>query len=68
MVVAVLDGVARRSDTDVDEVQAEPRKGLFVRFMDALTESRRRQARHEIAKCTHLLSDDARWQLDLTHI
>jgi hypothetical protein len=63
--VAATDGVARKSATDVDElVQAEPRKG-FVRFMDALRETRRRQARREIAKNAHLLSDDFWRQLDL---
>ena len=55
--VAAIDGVARRSTTDVDEpVQGEPRKGFFVRFMDALSETRRCQARREIAKNAHLLS------------
>ena len=63
---AAIDGVARKSATGVAElVQAEPRRGLFVRFMDALMETRRRQARREISKNTHLLSDDFRWQLDL---
>jgi hypothetical protein len=63
--VAALDGVACKSANDVEEVQAEPRKGFFVRFMDALNETRRHQACREIAKTAHLLSDDARWQLDL---
>jgi hypothetical protein len=64
--VAAIDGLARKSVTDVDEpVQAEPRKGFFVRFMDALRETRRRQACREIAKNTYLLSDDPRRQLDL---
>ena len=64
--VAVTDGVAGKFATDVDEpVQAEPRKGFFVRCMEALSETRRCQARREIAKNAHLLSDDARWQLDL---
>ncbi len=63
--VAATDGVARKSATDVDQlVQAEPREG-FVRFMDALRETRRRQARREIAKNAHLLSDDFWRQLDL---
>ena len=62
---AATDGVARTSATDVDQrVQAEPREG-FVRFMDALRETRRRQARREIAKNAHLLSDDFWRQLDL---
>ncbi|MGA8998529.1 MAG: hypothetical protein WCF47_01970 [Pseudolabrys sp.] len=63
--VAATDGVARKSATDVNQlVQAEPREG-FVRFMDALRETRRRQARREIAKNAHLLSDDFWRQLDL---
>lgn len=57
--VAAIDGGARTSATDVDEpVQAEPSKGFFVCFMDALRESRRRQAQREIAKHAHLLSND----------
>ena len=49
--VAAADVVARKSATDGDEpVQAEARKGFFVRFMDALRETRSRQARREIAK------------------
>jgi hypothetical protein len=63
--VAALDGVACKSANDDEEVPAEPRKGFFVRFMDALRETRRHQACREIAKTAHLLSDDARWQLDL---
>jgi hypothetical protein len=58
--IAAIDGVARNSATDVDEpVQAEPRKGFFVRFRDALRETRRYQARREIAKNAHLLSCDS---------
>jgi len=53
--VAAIDGATRKSATDVDEL-AEPRKGFFVRFMDALKETRHRQARREIAKNAHLLS------------
>ena len=64
--VAATDGVAGKFATDVDEpVQAEPRKGLFVRFMDALRETRHCQARREIAKNAHLLSQDSWRQLDL---
>ena len=56
----MTDWVIRKSATDVDEpVLAEPRKGFFVRFMAALMESRRRQARREIAKHAHLLSNDS---------
>ena len=59
--VAAIDGIAPRSATDVDEpVQAEPKKGFFVRFMDALRDTRRGQARREIAKNAHLLSRRAR--------
>lgn len=58
--VAATDVVAHKSATDGDEpVQAEARKGFFVRFMDALRETRRRQARREIAKNAHLLSYDS---------
>ena len=62
--VAAIDGVARKSATDVDE-PAEPRKGFFVRFMNALRETLRRQARREIAKNAQLLSGDCWRQLDL---
>lgn len=52
--------VIRKFATDVDEpVLAEPRKGFFVRFMEALRETRRRQAHREIAKRAHLLSNDS---------
>ena len=58
--VAAADVVARKSATDGDEpVQAEARKGFFVRFMDALRETRSRQARREIANNAHLLSYDS---------
>jgi hypothetical protein len=64
--MVAIDGAARKSATDVDgPVQSEPMEGFFVRFMDALRETRRRQACREIEKNTHLLSDDFRWQLDL---
>ena len=62
----MTDGVIRKFATDVDEpVLAEPRKAFFVRFMEALSESRRRQADREIAKHAHLLSNDSWQQLDL---
>ena len=63
----MTDWVIRKFATDVDEpVLAEPRgKGFFVRFMEALRETRRRQARREIAKHAHLLSNDSWQQLDL---
>jgi hypothetical protein len=58
--------VIRKFATDVDEpVLAEPRKGFFVRFMEALRETRRRHARREIAKHAHLLPNDSWQQLDL---
>ena len=54
----MTDWVVRKVATDVDEpVLAEPRKGFFVRFMEALRETRRRQAHREIAKRAHLLSN-----------
>jgi hypothetical protein len=63
--VAATDGVAGKFATDVDEPVHEPRKGFFVRFMDALSATRRCQARREITKNAHLLSQDAWRQLDL---
>ena len=58
----MTDWVIRQFATDVDEpVLAEPRKGFFVRFMEALRDTRRRQALREIAKHAHLLSNDS-WQ------
>jgi len=60
--VAATDGVARKFAAPV--LAAEPRKGFFVRFMEALVETRRRQARREITKRAHLLDDSWR-QLDL---
>ena len=38
--------------------RAKPRKNVFVRFMDALAESRLRQAHREIEKHAHLLASD----------
>ena len=58
----MTDWVIRKFATDVDEpVLAEPRKGFFVRFMEALRDTRRRQALREIAKHAHILSNDS-WQ------
>jgi hypothetical protein len=64
--IAATDGVARKFAAYVDApvLAAEPRKGFFVRFMGALMETRRRQARREIAKRAHLLDDSWR-QFDL---
>ena len=60
------DWAVRKFASVVDEPGlAKPRKGFFVRFMGALTETRRRQALREIAKHAHLLSNDSRQQLDL---
>ncbi|HMF26543.1 MAG TPA: hypothetical protein VKG24_31105 [Pseudolabrys sp.] len=39
---------------------AAPRKNLFVRFMDALAESRLKHAHQEILKHSHLLPQDRR--------
>lgn len=64
--VAAIDGATRKSATDVDEL-AEPRKGFFVRFMDALKETRHRQARREIAKNAHLLSDELLEAMEGSH-
>jgi hypothetical protein len=58
----MTDWVIRKFASDVDEpVLAEPRKGFFVRFMEALMETRRRQALREIAKHAHLISNVS-WQ------
>ena len=58
--------VIRKFAANVDEpVLAKPRKGFFVRFMEALGETRRRHARREITKHAHLLSNDSWQQLDL---
>jgi hypothetical protein len=37
----------------------EPRKGFFARFMQALKESRRHEARRVMATYAHLLADRA---------
>jgi hypothetical protein len=37
----------------------EPRKGFFARFMQALRDSRRREARRVMATYAHLLGDRA---------
>ena len=56
----MTDWVVRKFATDVDEpVLAELRRGFFVRFMEALGETRRRQAHREIAKHAHLLSNNS---------
>ena len=59
MMDAVTYGGARAPGTPVAEsVKAEPRKRFFARFMDALRETRRQQARRVIATHAHLLSSD----------
>jgi hypothetical protein len=40
----------------------EPHKGLFARFVDALRETRRRQAGREIAKYAHLMASEWDWR------
>ncbi len=61
------DGVIRKFATD-EPMLAEPRNGIFVRFMEALMETRRRQARREIAKHVHLLSNDPWQQLNVAQL
>jgi hypothetical protein len=58
MMVAVTYGVARVPGAKVGAKVAEralPRKSLFVRFMDALVESRLQAVHREIARHAHLL-------------
>ena len=50
--VAVTYGVAR---VPAPRVQVAPRKNIFVRFMDALVESRLQAVHREIARHAHLL-------------
>lgn len=58
--VAVTYGVARRTAADdAERTQVDPRKSLFARFMNALAESRLRQAHREIEKHAHLLASPA---------
>ena len=64
----MTDWVIRKSATDVEKpMLAEPRKGFFVSFMNALRETRCRQALREISKHAHLLSNDSWQRLDLWH-
>jgi hypothetical protein len=54
--VAVTYGVTRvPAARAIERVQAAPRKSIFVRFMDALVESRLQAVHREIAKHAHLL-------------
>ena len=53
--VAVTYGVAR---VPAGQAQgAAPSKGFFARFVDALVESRKHQARRELSRHAHLLAD-----------
>jgi hypothetical protein len=54
--VAVTYGVTRGpAARAVERVKAAPRKSIFVRFMDALVESRLQAVHREIARHAHLL-------------
>jgi hypothetical protein len=56
---AVTYGRARTPGTAVAKsVQSELRKGFFARFMAALRETRRQQARRVIERYADLLSSD----------
>lgn len=54
---------ATRVDSASDE-RSQSHKGLFIRLMDALAESRQRAAMIEIAKHAHLLSPSWFEQMD----
>ena len=55
--VAVTLGVTRVPDAaSPDAAQAAPRKGLWTRFINAVIESRMRQARREIRRHSVLVS------------
>ena len=55
--VAVTFGVARVPVLKATErAPAAPRKGFFVRFMDALVESRLQAVHRDIARYQHLLA------------
>lgn len=71
--VAVTYGVARipANRTAARAQSAEKRKGLFVRFVDALVESRLQHVHREIAKHAHLLPrkfDEQGSRLDKSNI
>ena len=58
--VAVTYAIARRPAADDAEcTQVEPRRSFFALFMNALAESRLRQAHREIEKNAHLLAGPA---------
>ena len=54
---------ATRADSASDE-RSQSHRGLFIRLMDALAESRQRAAMIEIAKHAHLLSPSWFEQMD----
>jgi hypothetical protein len=57
--IAVTYGVTRRpAARNTKRTQAQPRKGFFARLLDALAESRMRQAHREITRHAHLLPPD----------
>ena len=61
---AITYGAARASGSNAKRVEAAaPRKNLFVRFMDALAESRLQHAHREIVKHAHLFARDGRGNL-----
>ena len=59
--VAVTYGVARSSsNAKVRSRAATRRKNIFVRFLDALAESRMQQVHREITRHAHLLPPEER--------
>ena len=56
---AITYGVARvHAPKAAERALATPRKNLFIRFMDALVESRLQAVHREIARHAHLLPPD----------
>jgi hypothetical protein len=56
-------GAARITAADVAEgVRPKLRRGFFARLMESLAETRRLQARREMAKYAHLLAPDHSWR------
>ena len=49
---------APRAPTVVERMRVVPRKSFFTRFLNALQETRRREARRVIEKYTHLMPPD----------
>ena len=61
---AITYGATRVSSGGTKRAEvAAPRKNLFIRFMDALAESRLKHAHREIIKHAHLLPQDSRGDL-----